>query len=220
MPVHQSFLKRSSYNFYLIILALCVLLLGCRTSEFLREEAYQGTAQPIVKGIPLLLNSGVVEANEAEVSIILWFEQGDIPLKILTKRPLKDWVWSTNSLGTENGKVAKTLFGKHFVNKNEENNLFTWYTTMAHKLESVGGKIYFDERVPQVVDLSAYLSRINALPLQYSFIGNMVSIAAYSTNLKDDVKAGQDRINIQLLSRGKNTEGQTVLAMPALLDEF
>ncbi|MDP4160592.1 MAG: hypothetical protein Q8911_12680 [Bacillota bacterium] len=170
--------------------------------------------------VPLLLNSGVVQSKEAEVSIILWFEEGNIPQDIMTKRPMEDWVWTSNSLATRGGNTAVTLSGRHLVNKNEENNLFTWYTTIAQELTKVGGKIYIDERVPQAIDVSAYLCQINALPAQCALLGNMVSIAAYQTNIRTDVTAGKDRINIQLLSRGKNTDGQSVLAMPALLEEF
>jgi hypothetical protein len=220
MYVDKPVLKLCSYKICLVLILLSVVVLGCKSSEFLKFVPYKETVEPIVKENPLLLNSGVINANEAEVSLILWSEKGDIPQEILANRPMADWVWTSNTLGTEDGKVAKTIFGKHLVNKNEENILFTWYTTMARDFAKVGGKIYFDERVPQIVDVSAYLSKINALPSQCSFLGNMVSVAAYNTNLKTDVRAGQDRINIQLLSRGKITKGQSVLAMPALLEEF
>lgn len=217
---YKSVLKRSSCDFCLILLVICVLCLGCQTSNILGRGHYGETVETITKKIPLLLNSGIVESNEAEASIILWFEEGDIPMEIVKKRPMADWVWTTKTLRTENGKVAKTMFGRHFVNKNEENILFTWYTTMAQELVKAGGKIYFDERVPQTIDVSAYLSKINAFPSQSFYLGNMVSIAAYDYDLNNGVRAGKDRINIQLLSRGKNTEGQSVLAMPALLEEF
>jgi len=106
------------------------------------------------------------------------------------------------------------------INKNEESSLYKWYTTMAQELAKTGGIIYIDERVDQAMDISAYLSKMNALPTQWALIGNLLSIAAYQNDISTNVIAGQDKMNIQLLSRGKNNEGRTVLAIPALLKEF
>lgn len=216
----SSVINRKNNLIGIVILIVALLNLGWRTAELLPESFVEQTAAPMSEKVPLLLNSGLTQSNEAEFSLILWFEKGEIPQKIWTELPIKDWVWTSNTLRTEDGQEAKTLFGQHLVNKNEENILFTWYTTMAQEVSKAGGKIYLDERVPKMVDVSAYLSQVKARPLQCSYLGNMVSIAAYKTNLGTDVRAGKDRINIQLLSRGKSTEGQSVLAMPALLEEF
>jgi len=161
-----------------------------------------------------------VQADKAEVSVILWFENGDIPLEIWKKRPMPDWTWTYKESQTANGKVAVTLSGHRFIDKNEESNLYTWYTVMARLLAHTGGRIYLDERIPQASDISAYLSKTNAFPAQWTLSGSMVSIAAYQKDLQTNVMAGNDRINIQLLSRGNHNKGQTVLAIPALLEEF
>jgi len=170
--------------------------------------------------VPLLLNSGDVQAKEAEVSIILWFENGVIPDGIWEKLPTAEWQWTYNKLQTESTEVPVTLSGHQMIDKNEESALYKWYTAMVKELATTGGMIYIDERVDQAMDISSYLSKTNALPAQWVLIDNMVSIAAYQNNFPTSVLAGQDRINIQLLSRGKNTEGRSVLAIPALLKEF
>ena len=211
---------RTSYRDSMIIFIVCIFIIGLGGSAFRMMSPQFDSRMLSSTTVPMLINSGIVQSKEAEIKIVLWFEEGDIPAEIWTKRPMPDWVWHSKSLQTESGKVAVTLSGSHSVNKNEETNLYTWYTTMAQQLAKVGGKIYIDERVPQTIDISAYLSQINALPAQWSLFGNTVSIAAYHRNLKTKVRAGQDRINIQLLCRSKNNEGQTVLAMPALLEEF
>ncbi|OLN33933.1 hypothetical protein [Desulfosporosinus metallidurans] len=220
MLVGQLEPKRSFYRNSMTILVVCIFLISLGRAAFQMMTPTLDARMLSSTAVPMLINSGIVQSKEAEVKVVLWFEQGDIPLEIWAKRPMPDWVWYSKSLQTESGKVAVTLSGSHIVNKNEETNLYTWYTTMAQQLAKVGGKIYIDERVPQAIDISAYLSQINALPAQWSLLGNTVSIAAYHSNLKTKVWAGQDRINIQLLCRGKNNEGQTVLAMPALLEEF
>ena len=170
--------------------------------------------------VPLLINSGLVQAKEAKVTVVLWFENGEIPTDIGLIKPLPDWTWTYKESQTSSGKVAITLSGQRNMDKNEESNLYTWYTIMAQQLVQAGGRIYLDERVPQAIDISAYLSKTNALPAQWDLSDNLVSIAAYQKDISTNVMAGNDRINIQLLSRGKNNEGQTVLAIPALLEEF
>lgn len=170
--------------------------------------------------VPLLLNSGEVQTKTAEVSIILWFENGDIPQGTWTKLPALDWKWTYNELQSGSGKNPVTLSGHRRIDKNEESNLYQWYITMQTELAKTGGLIYIDERVDQAMDISAYLSKTNGFPTQWILIDNLISIAAYQDDSLTSVLAGQDRINIQLLCRGKNTEGRTVLAIPALLKEF
>ena len=201
-------------------LIICFLIIGLLTSFY---SVKMISKEPVIftqTTVPLLLNSGEVQTKEAEVSIILWFENGDIPDETWANRPTPDWKWTYNELQTGSDKVTATLSGHRRVDKNEESNLSIWYTTMAQVFAKTGGLIYLDERVDQAIDISAYLSKTDTLPAQWVLIGNLVSIAAYQDHFLTSVIAGQDRINIQLLSRGKNTEGRTVLAIPALLKEF
>jgi len=170
--------------------------------------------------VPLLLNSGLVQSEKADISLIIWFEDREIPHGIWTSRPIPDWRWTYKELQMKNEKVSVTLTGQHLVNKSEESNLFAWYTTMVPQIEKEGGRIYLDERIPQAIDISAYLNHTNAIPRQWLLLGNMISTAAYQDNIDTSVMAGQDQINIQLLSRGKSGEGQSVLAIPVLLKEF
>ncbi len=209
----------SSKNILKMIIA-CILIVSLVSYAFRVETPSKAPYLFSQATVPLLLNSGEVQANEAEVSIVLWFENGNIPHETWTQLPTPDWIWSYNELQTGSEKVTVTLSGHQIIDKNEESNLYKWYTAMAQELAKTGGLIYIDERVDQAMDISSYLSKTNALPAQWALIGNMLSIAAYQRNFDTSVLAGQDRINIQLLCRGTNAEGRTVLAIPALLKEF
>ncbi|WP_242876226.1 hypothetical protein [Desulfosporosinus hippei] len=170
--------------------------------------------------MPLLLNSGFLEANEAEATLILWIENTEVPTYILGNMPTENWKWNYKELEMENGKVARMLTGQDILNKEEEIKLFAWYTNMVPLIEKAGGKIYLDERTPEAIDISAYLSQTNADPMQWMLIDNMISSAAYQKNIETTVMAGQDQVNIQILSRGKGSDGRSVLAIPVLLKEF
>ncbi|TGE34119.1 hypothetical protein E4K68_03765 [Desulfosporosinus sp. Sb-LF] len=212
--------KSGFYRILWITLIASLLLSGLGACTQGGWMSSKDDAKLSLSAVPLLLNSGSILAKDAEVSITLWFENGNVPLEILTQRPMPGWKWVYKELQTTSGNVAVTLSGHHLIDKKQERNLYSWYTTMAQQLDKQGGRLYLDERVSQAMDISAYFSQTNALPVQWTLSDNMVSIAAYQSNLKTSVMAGQDRINIQLLSRGKSTNGQTVLAIPALLEEF
>lgn len=220
MLFSQAVLKVIPQRNKLITMFACILLIGLGTHYLWRGTPSEDTVALTHTATPLLLNSEGVLAKEAEASVVLWFEDGDIPLEVWKNRPMLDWIWNYKELQTERGKVAVTLSGHRKIDKNEEIILYTWYTTNAQEIAKMGGRIYLDERITQAIDISAYLSQTNAHPAQWAIEGNLVSIAANQSNLKTSVIAGQDQINIQLLSRGKNTEGQTALAIPVLLGEF
>lgn len=220
MLVDLAMPKLYPYKNIMLTLMACILVIGLGAYALQVEMSSKDTVKLCKKAVPMLLNSGIVQTKEAEVSVILWFENGDIPLEVRTKWLMSDWTWTFKEQQTGSGKVAATLFAHRRIDKNEETNLYTWYNTLAQSLAKMGGRIYLDERVSQVTDISAYLSQTNALPAQWILSGNLVSIAAYQNDLLTSVVAGQDRVNIQLLSRGENTKGQTVLAIPVLLEEF
>lgn len=213
--LNKSLNKKAIIARIIFVLSIFIMVYALQTKHFARQ-AFNFSQ---TKG-SLLLNSGVTETKEAEVSVILWFENVDTLLNLRMKEPMPNWVWDYKELQTESGKKAITLSGHCIVNKNEESDLYKWYTSMVRQVSKTGGRIYLDERVPQIIDISAFLSQANAFPSQWALSGNTVSIAGYQNNLIAGVMAGKDRINIQLLSRGNNTEGQTVLAIPVLLEEF
>lgn len=170
--------------------------------------------------IPLLLNSGCARADYAHVNLTLWFENPTIPDLIWTEKPTPDWQWVSKELKTTTQQTAISLSGEDIMNKSQEKDLLKWYTTMAPIIEKAGGIIYFDERVPEVIDVAGFLSKVNIEPAQWILTGNLTSVAAYQEALQTSVLAGKDRINIQLVSRGDSHKGQTVLAIPVLLNEF
>jgi hypothetical protein len=219
LPIINCFRNSFRNKMKIMITGLLFICLGFFLSFTMEIHTKDSTADTRSE-VPLLLNVGEIEAMEAEVGILLWFKNGDVPHGTMTNLPLSDWTWTYNELQAGNKKVVATLSGHRVINKDEEKKIYEWYITMEQELAKTGGLIYIDERIDQTMDISAYLSKTNAQPAQWTLIGNMLSIAAYQKNFLTSVLAGRDRINLQLLSRGKNNEGQTVLAIPALLKEF
>lgn len=193
----------SRIAFFLIIIG-CFIIIGFKPNT----------------STPFLLNTGLVQTQEAEVSVILWSENGTISNKVWTHLPMPEWEWAMKEQQVNSGKLAETLTGHRIINKQEESMLYAWYTKMAPILEKDGVKVYIDERVAEQIDISAYFSQSDVNPSQWFLSDNLVSIAGYQCNLGPSVVSGRDRINIQLLSKGQDYSGHTVLAIPALLKEF
>ncbi|WP_407306251.1 YwmB family TATA-box binding protein [Desulfosporosinus sp. SB140] len=170
--------------------------------------------------IPLLLNSQQVASKKATVKMVIWFDGTKGTFDQLPDPPLKNWTWDYKELQAGNGKKAITISGESILDKSEEHQVYTWYTIMAQNIAKEGGRIYLDERIPERLDISAFLSHIQAQPVEWALSDNLVSIAACEPQINSSVKVGNDRINLQLLSRGEVSNGQTVLAIPVLLEEF
>lgn len=220
MAIVGAISKTSSYKWKVIVLLffLTMCIGGTGILSVGSERWEKINAQEV--SVPFILNSGMVRAQEADVRVIVWFENIRVPDEIWTQGPLPDWRWTTREQQTVDGKTAVTLFGEGHLDKNEEKRIYTWYNSMSLFVANKGGRLYLDERVPEVTDISAYMSRVNAQPAQWSLSGQTFSIAAYQKALHTSVVAGHDRINFQLLSRGEKGKGLTVLAIPALLEEF
>lgn len=204
----------------MLVLVSFLLLIGYK--PLVAEGIYHNnkTAQETQTAGHLLLNAGMVQTQQADISIMLWIEEGTIPIQTWTQLPMPDWIWSKKDLRTGQGSVAVTLSGHRIIDKNEESMIYDWYTRNAPILTKTGVQIYLDERVPEAIDVCDYLVQSQAQPSQWYLANDLVSIAGYQSNIRTDVVAGQDKINIQLLSRGHDTTGSTVLAIPVLLKEF
>ncbi|AFM43458.1 Protein of unknown function (DUF1779) [Desulfosporosinus acidiphilus SJ4] len=204
------------------ILVVCILLMLCLKTNVLMAQNTMNDDGVSNKSIPLLLNSKFVDASEARVTMVIWFDDSNRPLSSeqITNPPVKNWSWSNNYLQAGNSRRASTISGEGLVNKKEELKVYKWYTIMAPKIAKAGGRMYLDERVPESIDIPAYLNHIDAQPVQWAISDNLISIAAYQKLINPSVKIGTDKLNIQILSRGEAAKGETVLAIPVLLEEF
>lgn len=173
----------------------------------------------------LLLNSGLADASEAELRITLWFEQKNEAsyLNILNNLPQSEWEWETvkkEGLSKTEPRQALTIHGHRQINRSQEAEVIAWYTALSKQVQQAGGQAYLDERVASGMDVEAYFSENSIIPKQWTISGKTSSLAGYSKAPLPSVQAGQDIVNLQLLSRSTVHGENTVLAIPALLEEF
>ncbi|MGE4271756.1 MAG: hypothetical protein AB7E31_02635 [Desulfitobacterium sp.] len=168
---------------------------------------------------PLLLNSGLVEAQKAEVRVVLWFEQGKPDRGFKQDLPQTGWAWmESNSAGI--AELPYSLAGYRTIVTEEEPEIFAWYQDLEQEVSEVGGIAYLDERIPEGIDIAHYALKQNILPRQFSLSERTISVTGWQESLFSQVLAGDDRVNIQIISQTHGGKGRTALALPVLLEEF
>ncbi|NMA68210.1 MAG: hypothetical protein GX958_02180, partial [Desulfitobacterium sp.] len=115
---------------------------------------------------------------------------------------------------------AYTITGSTIIDRKMEPEFFAWYLELAQKVQRLGGRAYWDERVPESIDLFRHANKNNIRPYQSSFSHNTISITGKQELIPTSIRAGDDLVNIQLLSRNDGKEGKTLIAIPVLLLEF
>lgn len=173
----------------------------------------------------LLLNSGLADASEAELRITLWFEQKNEAgyLNVMNNLPQNGWEWETvekEGLSKTEPRQALAIHGQRQITRSQEAEVMAWFTALSQQVQQAGGQAYLDERVATGMDVEAYFSENSIIPKQWTVSGKTSSLAGYSKAPLPSVQAGRDIVNLQLLSRCTVHGENTVLAIPALLEEF
>ncbi|CDX05052.1 Hypothetical protein DPCES_5166 [Desulfitobacterium hafniense] len=198
---------------------LLIVLLGVIVFAyaFLGNQSSFSIADPQDRN-PLLLSTGLVEAQEAELRIILWFEEGKPQENFLNKLPQEGWVWQ-ESHPANSMSAGYSLAGYTRISQKSEQAIFSWYQGLVQDVGQAGGIAYLDERVPEGMDIAHYALQQNILPRQFSLSESVSSVAGWQESLLPRVVAGNDKVNIQVISQGYG-QGRTALAIPVLLEEF
>lgn len=172
----------------------------------------------INKKNPLLLSSGLVKAEEAELRVILWFDSGKPQENLMESLPQDNWVWQESN-PTSSRIAGYSLAGFTRITQKSEQAIYSWYQGLAQAVGRAGGIAYLDERVLEGVDIVQYALQQNILPRQFALTEGVLSVAGWQESPLPEVVAGSDIVNIQLISQGYG-KGKTALALPVLLEEF
>lgn len=159
-------------------------------------------------------------ANEANVKVIIWFDNRDSAELFREELPSDNWHWEKAFHYTVEGKKITGLVGRTKVDRIKELELKKWYFGLVSRIKDAGGKVYLDERINANIDIVAFLCKAGAEPEQWMIDGNTLSVAAMKSGLENNIYAGKDKVNMQLLTRISDGYQQSVLALPALIDEF
>lgn len=213
-----------------MVIIISAMVLSYKVGSNNSIHLFTSIESPIQKQPKLLLSSGLTGASEAELRVTFWFEQEneEAYVNLLNQLPQNGWEWRTVKKEvinqTEQNQSDKyqaiTIHGYRLIDKIEEAEVISWYPAFSQEVQQAGGTAYLDERVSSGMDVEAYFSQNNITPKQWIVSGKTSSLAGYSEGPFTPIQAGRDKVNIQLLSRSTTHGENTVLAIPALLEEF
>lgn len=215
----------SKRNTLLLIIIVCSIICTVSIGKWLVNDTPMGVALSLGSrkqaSQPLLLASGWAQSATAQIKIMIWFDNGEIPDTINSVLPISQWQWHEEIFrGPEYGKKTIVLIAAKEIDKAEEETIRIGYPAWVNQVKSAGGHIYIDERIPEEMNIAAYIRAAGATAKQCFSSERLQSIAALNESWGNDVMAGHDRINFQILTQKTMEGGQTVLAVPALLEEF
>jgi len=213
--------SRISKKLYVLICVVMLILIMINWSKFDLNSVYFGSyrQETTSSSSPFLLEYDGI-AKEAEVKIIIWFENGNSIEQFREILPSGKWHWEESVKFTAKGQKATSLVGQAKVDRVGELGLKRWYFDWVGRINSAGGQVYLDERIQETVDIAAFLSQDGAEPKQWMLEGSTLSVAALKPGWGKGVVAGKDQVNLQLLTRSSEGSHQAVLALPTLIEEF
>ncbi|KLU59222.1 hypothetical protein CEB3_c42080 [Peptococcaceae bacterium CEB3] len=198
------------------LLILCLLTCAPLALAHFRPDTNGLSREPAAR-VGLLLASGLSKSTQAKVHIIFWLPRS--PGRQWLEGLPEGWHWTETASPPETQGPA-TVAGTATVTLAEERGVLNLYQGLSAAAARIGGLAYFDERIGQPLDIFRYFSLLGVQPSQWAYSGTTFSLAGYCEGGVKPVRAGPDRINLQLLTRSHGGEGETVLAMPTLLEEF
>ncbi|MHB8126347.1 MAG: hypothetical protein ACYDEJ_12040 [Desulfitobacteriaceae bacterium] len=213
----------TSKKFIILMCVFMLSLLMTDWSKFDDKPLYSGSYSqgitPEINSSPFLLEytNGAIEA---EVKIIIWFNNQYSIEWLKEALPLKKWHWEESVRYTAGGQKAISLVGQTKIDRLGERELKKWYFDLVGKINSSGGQVYLDERIHDNIDIVAFLSQVGAEPKQWMLDGSTLSVAAIKPGLGKGIYAGKDQVNLQLLTRFSKGGQKSVLALPTLIEEF
>jgi hypothetical protein len=166
----------------------------------------------------LLEYSGSTET--ADVKVIIWSDNQDSSNLFKEELPSDNWHWEKVFRSNVEGKKITGIVGRTKVGRTEELELKKWYYEFAARIKEAGGKVYLDERINDNIDIVDFLCKAGAEPQQWMLDNTTLSVAAWKSDLGNNIYAGKDKINMQLLTHVSSEYRQSVLALPVLIDEF
>ena len=215
MPINRN-------NFQMFFLGLFLLLLLIFTvysSQFSLHQYGQDHSRR--QQLPLLLNSGLVCCNQATGQYIIWTEKaGELPAIEKTIQ-LTGLNWHKQSLSDFFGRNAYKYTAIFQMKKENEGQFVELFKRLNSSFDQQNVKVYFEQRINAFLEPTLYFQQYGIKLCSSIQTDNIQSLTGFYQGMSKPVKAGQAESNVQIVVKGAaGQNGKTVLAFPALIEEF
>jgi DNA modification methylase len=171
--------------------------------------------------LSLLLNSGYTENNKASLKYILWTQDGNELEELELYLQNFGFSWKKEILNDYSGcKRAYKYTAQTEVDKEAEKRNLKKINVLAKDIRRFNAYLYIHEEVKGNVDVEQYLQYIRVRDVERTKEAGLISYTGYTGAINQAVQAGLRKINFQLITKDNNLYRETVLAIPALLEEF
>lgn len=206
-----------------IIITAVFIICTLYTGLFVQGvDKYNLTNKFIGKDVVLLLNSNLSECESGFVKIILWTEQKKadeiIPHK-LAECDLLKLGWKKQKLRNTYGNYAYKYTAEIIVDKKKEAEIPDILNNLAQKLPAETVKIHFEETIKDTINGREYFDLLSSKVKSFTAEDGIESYTA-NAGSNNYVKTGAEFVNIQVITAKKPLQPKTVLALPAILEEF
>lgn len=172
------------------------------------------------KELILLLNSGLTQCETSDIKYILWTEDSsDLPvLKEIVRNNSE--VWQKDVVSDFTGKrIYKYSLTKQ-VDKEGEKLIPKQLDDFEQQLEGTRILLYFHQQINETIDSKEYFCINGINKTQMTETAKLLSITAYSSNISKIVQSAKFDTNVQVITSNQSIKGKTLLAIPALLEDF
>lgn len=198
-------------------LLLIILLIS---PIFIEMNSY--TKAKHAREIPLLLNSGLLDSEQALVKFILWTEDSSESYQLEESIRPMGLTWEKQILSDVSGKKAYKYTARMEIGREEEGYIMEIYRQLDEAARGLQARVYLEETTDAKLDPYVYFHQTKIDTVQEAQTSGIISLSGFHPGLLQTVKAGKDKVNIQLLTSKEAGEkqGKTLLAFPAILEEF
>lgn len=212
----EKIMLKKTPNFRKYLLGLLIINIAVFSGFFVRSIL---AAQVKTEEDILLLNANALENEPAVVKYILWTEEtNELPRleKFLSGTGLK---WSRDILSNYYGNKAYKFTAAIIVNKENEKDALTIYKNLQAGISGQTVKTYFEETINKGTNLELYFQGDREI-IQKIELAGLTSATGYSKVLDTDYFLNKKKGNFEILTRNGGIKKNTVLAIPALIEEF
>ena len=173
-----------------------------------------------IKNFSLLLNSGLTSCETSNVRYILWTEDNsDLPTinNIVQDSPL---IWQKEIICDFRGSKVYKFSSDNKVDKEEEKQILTQLSYIERQLEGTQILLYFHQQIDENIDVWHYLSLNEIKKTQKTETEKLLSITGYSDTISKVLYSNKFDTNVQIITNNQSNNEKTLLATPALLEDF
>lgn len=209
-------IKKSKQIIWGLILLLLFLpaLLFADLSKLNRGGIYNDN-------LVLLLNSGLAHCETSVIKYILWTNDCSELETLNNIVESSNYDWQKEVVSDFSGQIIYKFTAEQRMDKEREKLIPKQLNDLEKQIRQRKVLLFFQQEIKEVIDIKKYMTSNKAEDMMNIIeTETLRSMTGYSKNIGKAMQSGRADINIQILTNKHRDRGKTVVAIPALLEDF